>query len=101
MATSGAGGSVATELSRGGHGWWRAGNTLHAWAPGRKHGCEPPGLAAGPGPGALMFLVTLGEITVSESQVPSLCVCHPAQHAGSQVPDQGLNLCPCGGSMES
>ena len=54
-----------------------------------------------PAPGALMFLVTLGEITVSESQVPSLCACHPAQHAGSQVPDQGLNLCPCGGSMES
>ena len=47
MAMSGAGGSLATELSRGGHGWWRA-----AWAPGREHGPEPPGLAP-------MFLVTL------------------------------------------
>ena len=50
MVTSGAGGSLATELSRGGHGWWRAGNTPHAWAPGREHGSEPPGPAAGPGP---------------------------------------------------
>ena len=30
MAMSGTGGSLATELSRGGHGWWRAGDVPHA-----------------------------------------------------------------------
>lgn len=100
MAMSGPGGSVATELSRGGHGWWRA-----AWAPGREHEPEPPGLALSPDPGAPMFLVILGEIKKSLSlSCPHFFfffLANPVQHVGSQLPDQGLNLCPCNGSMVS
>ena len=94
MAMSGTRGSLATELSRGGHGCWRAGDAPHAGLRGGNTDLNPR-----PGPGAPMFLVTPGETTVSLSL--SVCACHPAQHAGSRVPDQGLNLCPCSGSMES
>ena len=80
MAMSGTGGSLATELSRGGHGWWRAGDVPHAGLRGGNMDLNPRGPASGPGPGAPMFLVTLGEITVSLSLRCPHCVCvrHPA-----------------------